>query len=144
MLESLDPLGNISLVLQIAILLLLILAVPYVKAKGTKKNFMKHGYLTVIALILHSILIAIVMIPSFTEGFGGFSELSIFDSFTVWSHAVLGTLAEVLGIVIVVLWASKPLKHMACMKLKKAMLPLFIIWVISIINGALIHLLGML
>ena len=62
---------------------------------------MGHGYATVAALILHTILIFLVMIPSFTEGFGELGELSLLNSFTVWSHAILGTAAEVLGIIII-------------------------------------------
>jgi hypothetical protein len=140
----LDPVGNISFVLQIVILFLLILGLPFVKGIGTKKNFMSHGYLTVLALVLHTVLIVIVMLPTFSSGFSDIGELSLFESFTVWSHAVLGTAAEVAGIVIVGFWFSKPLKNMACFKAKKLMMPVLIIWIISIINGALIHILGML
>jgi hypothetical protein len=141
---ELDPIGNVSLVLQIVILFLLIVGLPFVKGIGTKKNTVLHGYLTISALILHSALIVLVMLPSFSSGLGSISELSLFDSFTVWSHAILGTLAEIGGIVIVGFWFSKPLKNLACFKVKKLMIPVFIIWVIAIINGALIHILGML
>jgi hypothetical protein len=92
-------------------------------------------------LILHSILIFIVMIPVFGSGIGDLGELSSIAALTVWSHVILGTVAEILGIIVVGLWLSKPLSSMACLKMKKAMLPLFIIWIISIINGALIHIL---
>ncbi len=140
---ELDPIGNISLVLQIVILFLLILGLPFVKGIGTKKNFIRHGYLTVLALVLHTVLIVLVMLPTFSNGFGDIGGLSLFDSVTVWSHAILGTLAEVAGIVIIGFWFSKPLKNMACFKTKKLMLPVFIIWIISIINGTLIHILAM-
>lgn len=53
----LDPLGNISLVFQVVILFLLILGLPFVRGMGGEKNLMRHGYLTVLALILHTILI---------------------------------------------------------------------------------------
>jgi hypothetical protein len=141
---SLDPIGNISLVLQVVILFLLVLGFPLVKGVGVKKNLKMHGYLTVLALILHTILIIIVMIPTFSSGFGELGELSFLDAFNVWSHAILGTLAEILGFVIVGFWVSKSLSHRACVRMKKVMLPLFIIWAISLINGALIHILGML
>jgi hypothetical protein len=62
----------------------------------------------------------------------------------VLSHAILGSVAEVLGFVVVGLWVSKPLKNMACLKARKIMLPLFIIWTISLINGAIIHIFEML
>ena len=141
---ELDPIGNISLILQIVILFLLILGLPFAKGFATKKNLTTHGYLTILALVLHTILIAIVMIPSLREGLAEIGELSLFDSFTVWSHAILGTLAEVAGIIIIGFWFSKPLKNLSCYKVKKLMLPLFIIWIIAIINGTLIHILQML
>jgi hypothetical protein len=56
----------------------------------------------------------------------------------------LGSVAEVLAIIVVVLWLSKGPLQMACGRWKKWMMPLFIVWVISIVNGALIHILGML
>jgi hypothetical protein len=126
------------------ILFLLILGLPFVRGIGGKKNLMRHGYLTVLALVLHTLLIFIVMIPSFSGGFGELGELSFLNAFNVWSHAILGTAAEILGLIVVGFWLSKPLSNMACVRMKKIMLPLFIIWTISLINGALIHILGML
>jgi hypothetical protein len=84
------------------------------------------------------------MIPAFAEGIVEISNLPLLSTINVLSHAILGTIAEVLGFVIVGLWVSKPLKNMACLKAKRIMLPLFVIWTISLINGAIIHILGML
>lgn len=136
-----DPIGDISLILQVVILFLLILGLPFIKGVGVKRSYKTHGYLTILALILHSIIIFTVMVPAFGGGIGELGELSTVASVTVWSHVFLGTAAEILGIMVVGLWLSKPLSNMACLKMKKTMLPLFIIWTISIINGALIHLL---
>ena len=140
----LDPLGNVSLILQIVILFLLILGLPFAKGVGVKRNSMKHGYLTILALVLHSFLIFIVMVPTFSNGIGELSELSSTASLTVWSHVISGSLAEVLGIIVIGVWLSKPLSGMACLRMKKVMLPLFVIWTVSIVNGAIIHILGML
>ena len=135
-----DP-GVASLVLQVVVFFLLILGLPFVKAIGSKKNFMIHGYLTIFALILHIIGTFIVMIPSFGSGFGGLGELSFLSSFIFWSHVILGTVAPILGFIIVGFWVSKPLSNMACLKMKKAMMPLLIIWAISLVFGALVHIL---
>jgi hypothetical protein len=102
-----DP-GDVSLILQVVILFLLILGLPLAKGFGGKKNLMRHGYLTVLALILHSILIFVVMIPVFSSGFGELGQLSFLDAFNVWSHVFLGTAAEILGFIVVGFWASKP------------------------------------
>ena len=126
------------------ILFLLILGLPFVRGQNSKKNFKLHGYSTVAALVLHTIIILIVMIPSFTSGFNEFGELTLFNSITVWSHVVLGTIAEILGIVLVGAWLRRDSSKMACVQWKKWMVPTFIIWTISIINGALVPILGML
>lgn len=83
------------------------------------------------------------MIPSFASGLLELSGLSAFDIFTIVSHGILGTLAEILGLVIVGFWLSKGPKKMACWKWRRWMAPTFIIWIISVVNGALVHVLGM-
>lgn len=139
----LDPVGNMVLSLQIVILFLLILGLPFVKGKDSKKNVTRHGYLTALALILHTVLILVVMIPSFTTNFQAIGELSILESVDVWSHAVLGTAAEISGVVLVVGWMFKSPSKMTCAKRKAWMMPVFAIWTASLVNGALIHILGM-
>lgn len=115
-----------------------------VKGFGGKKNLMRHGYLTVLALVLHTILIFSVMILSFGSGLEEVGNLVFFNAFVVWSHVVSGTAAEILGFIVVGFWLSKPLSNMACTRVKKIMLPLFIVWTLSVINGALIHILDIL
>jgi len=141
---ALDPVGNVSFALQIVILFLLVLGLPFFRGGAKEKNWIWHGYSTVAALVLHTILIFIVMVPSFASGLDELSGVSAFDSVTVWSHIVLGTTAEVLGIIIVALWLAKGPKKLGCYRYRRWMAPLFVIWVISIVNGALIHILGML
>lgn len=140
----LDPIGNITLSLQVAIMFLLILGLPFVRGTSGKKNLTRHGYLTVLALILHTLLIFIVMIPRFADGLSDMGNLSILSAIDVWSHVVLGTAAEVLGIIIIAFWLSKPPTMMRCAKMRRWMLPTFIVWMISLINGTLIHILGLL
>ena len=145
---ALDPVGNVSLVFNVVILFLLILGLPLIrganKGVNAKRNFIRHGYLTLIALVLETALIFVVMIPSFLSGAGELSGLSIFDSVNVWSHLVLGTLAEVLAIIIIVPWLYKHPSKMACGRMMKWMMPTFIIWTIVVATGTLIHVLGML
>jgi len=141
---ALDPVGNVSLILQIVILFLLVLGLPLVRGATNKQNLMRHGYFTVAALGLHTILIFVVMVPSFNGGLGELGGLSVFYSLTVWSHIVFGTAAEILAIIIIAPWLYKHPSRMVCARTKKWMWPTFIIWVIAIVNGTLIHILGML
>ena len=140
----LDPVGNISLSLQVVILFLLIIGLPSVKGRNENKIATRHGYLTLLALILHTILIFIVMIPPFTKGLPDISSLPPLYIFNIFSHVILGTVAEVLGLVLVGYWLLGSPNKMRCMKLKRWMMPIFIIWIISLINGALVHIVGML
>jgi hypothetical protein len=73
-----------------------------------------HGYLIIDALVLHTILILKVIVPSFTGNFGEVGELAAIASLTVWSHVVLGIIAEVLGITLIGAWLSKPRSKMIC------------------------------
>ena len=141
---ALDPIGNVSLALQIVILFLLVLGLPFFRGPSSRKNFMLHGYSTVIALVLHTILIFLVMVPTFTNGLSELAGLSLFDSETVWSHIVLGTAAEALGFMLVAVWLRGGPSKLGCAKWRKWMTLIFVVWVISIINGTLIHILGML
>jgi hypothetical protein len=139
----LDPVGNTSLALQVIILFLLVLGLPLSKEKITPKSLLRHGYFTVAALVLHTILIFVVMVPSLGDGLGSLGSLSLWEALIVWSHVVLGAMAEIIGIIIIVPWVRSPRK-MGCARRKPWMTPLFIIWVVSVINGALLHILGIL
>jgi prepilin signal peptidase PulO-like enzyme (type II secretory pathway) len=140
----LDPIGNISLSLQVVILFLLILGLPSIRGSDGNRNASQHGYLTILALVIHTVLIVIVMVPTFVNGIPDIGALPPLYMFNVVSHIVLGTLAEVLGLVVVGYWLLKSPKKMMCFKMRRWMTPIFIVWVISLINGALVHIFGML
>ena len=140
---GLDLVGNVTLALQVVILFLLVLGLPFVKGSGGKKNFVRHGYSTALAVVLHSVLIFGIMVPSFLGGWGDFGALSYLDALNVFSHVVLGTVAEVLGVFLVVAWLREGPAVMACGRWRRWMMPTFVIWVVSLVGGALIHILGM-
>jgi len=110
------------------IFLLLILGLPFVKGIGNKKNFAIHGYLTILALVLHIFLIFVIMIPSVGGGFRILVGLPVFYAFLFWVHVAFGTVAAVLGFVVIGFWVSRPLSKMGCMRIRKAMIPLFLIY----------------
>ena len=141
--EITDP-GSISLALQVAILFLLIIGLPFVKGKDSKNNAKRHGYSTLAAIVLHTVLIFGVMVPSFGSNLEEIAGFSLVEAFTVWSHVVLGALAEVLAVGLVASWLLKSPSKMTCYRTKAWMTPIFIIWAISLVNGALLHILGIL
>ena len=137
-------LGSISLALQVIILFLLIIGLPFVKGKDSKNNAKRHGYSTLAAVVLHTILIFGVMVPSYSSNLEAIAGFSVVESITVWSHVVLGSLAEVLAVGLVAAWLLKSPSKMTCYKTRRWMTPIFIIWAISLVNGALLHILGIL
>jgi hypothetical protein len=81
------------------------------------------------------------MVPSLGGGVGGLTRLSFLDASLFWSHVILGTAALILGFTIIGVWVSKPLSNTECLRVKRVMAPLLIIWAISLINGSLVHIL---
>jgi hypothetical protein len=136
-----DP-GNVALIFQIIVLFLLLAGVMPPRPRGEKKRLIRHGYLTTIAVVLHTIIILIVMVPSFFSSFEAVEELSILQSLAVWLHAISGITAEILGVMLVALWMFKPPSQMTCAKRKWLMMPTFVIWTFSLILGAVIHITG--
>jgi hypothetical protein len=138
---ALDLAGNITLILSIASMFLLILGIPLVRDLKNAENFRRHGYFTIVALAIETILVFIVMIPSFTKNFDAILSLSPLSAVDTWLHLGLGIVAEVAGFVYVVMWLAFSPSTMRCIRFRKYMMPTFIIWIISVISGALIHLL---
>jgi len=132
-------LGGISLAIQVVILFLLILGVPFVKGVGGKKNYLVHGYVTVLAVIMHTIVIFYVMVPTFSSDLGLFSGFSFVNLIISFSHIIFGAAAEVLGVIIVGHWLAKSPSKLACFKMRRLMLPLFIVWTLSVVTGAIVY-----
>ncbi|MGD0450145.1 MAG: hypothetical protein ABSA79_03690 [Candidatus Bathyarchaeia archaeon] len=130
--------------LSVVAVFLLVLGLPLVKGIDTKKNLTRHGILTIVALGLQTVLIFVIMVPSFVDHFGEIVSLQPTFSINIWLHVVLGSLALISGFFYVGLWLSLYSSGLRCARAKKYMMPTLIIWIIAIINGALIFLLGML
>lgn len=137
-------LGGISLAFQVIILFLLVLGLPFVRGVSGRKNLAIHGYVTVLAVILHTIIIFVVMIPSALTDFASLATLSIPGQILALSHAILASITEVLAIAVIGIWLLKSPSKMACLRYRKLMLPLFIIWALSIVTGAVGYFFGIL
>ncbi|HUK85116.1 MAG TPA: hypothetical protein VLU95_04565 [Candidatus Acidoferrum sp.] len=104
---------------------------------------MKHGYLTIAAMLLQTILVFVVMVPGVLRGSGAILSLSPEYAVNTWLHFGLGIVAMVLGFWFVGLWVFFSHLKMQCLVVKRYMMPALIIWIIAIATGALIHLLQM-
>jgi len=94
--------------------------------------------------MLHTILIFGVMIPSLISNPSVIANFSPIALTAVFSHVILGVLAEVLAVGLVASWLLRSPSKMTCYRTKAWMTPVFIIWAISLVSGALIQILGIL
>jgi hypothetical protein len=129
----------VFLILQAVFLFMLVLGLPLSKGEGNKKTFIRHGYLTIAALALHTVSVIIIMIYLAVNGLLTLADLPLLNVITVILHSILGTAALALGFIIVGFWVSKPLRNMNCYKAKRLMLPTLIIWTISLILGYIVY-----
>jgi hypothetical protein len=121
---------DITLLTQIGILILLLWG--FYEVKG--KRFMKHGYIMSGAIILHSVTILLVMIPSFILHFQLLFDASVGVIIT-WVHVLVGSVTLVLGGYLLRVWRFRRSSPRACMQRRWMMIPLFIFWTISLVFG---------
>ncbi len=135
--------GDLGLIIQIVIFFILILGLPLTKsAPKETKNLVRHGYLTIFALILHTIIVIVAMILFSLDGYSELLSSPPLSLAATLTHIILGVAALVLGYVVVSFWISKPLNELRCYRAKKLMLPLIVIWGLSLVIGAIVHLVG--
>jgi len=138
-----DVWGNVIVFFQVAIIFLLLLGLPIEKGVAAKmRNLKIHGYCTVMAVVLHTPLTFLVMVPAYYSELANMSSTSLFAASLVWCYVLVGFAVEVLSFWVVWVWLSRPLSDMACRRMKKVMLPLFIVWEISAFIGVLIQIRG--
>lgn len=93
--------SDVSLLLQMIILILLIWGVKLGKEK-TEKSLRRHGMVMTLVVTLNAIGIVFVMAPSFVGYFAiPLTKLSTFGVVSTVLHAFFGGLAEVFGIAFV-------------------------------------------
>jgi uncharacterized membrane protein YozB (DUF420 family) len=124
--------ADANLLFQIAVFLVLAAGLLMAKAKRSFKN---HGSIMGTALGLHTISILIVMVPSMLASRGLFEDLFAGLALVVLSHAILGSLVEILGIYVVGMWAVNRAYVRACSKRKRTMQAMLLLWLIELLMG---------
>jgi len=130
--------ADANLVFQIVIFLFL--AVGFLMAKA-KRSFQNHGLIMGVAVGLHTVAILIVMVPSLAASRGLFADLFASLTLVVLSHAIIGSLVEVLGIYLVGTWAANRKNEQACYKRKTAMRATVMLWLVELIIGVYTYIL---
>lgn len=126
--------SDLNLLLQIFIFILLVGGVIIAKFR---RGFTRHGTVMGIAVVLNTISIVVVMIPSVLSFRGLFSAPFSDAALIVVSHAVIGTLVEILGIWLVVVWVINEIK--ACAKKKNTMRATVLLWLIELFMGIYVY-----
>jgi len=133
-----ESIGNVSLVLNIVALVLV--AVGVVGCRGAKKALMRHGYLSILGFAIKLGTVFAVMMPALFVEMPELLEFSPLPLGLVVLKVVLGIGGDVMGFVCIVPWFLKPMERMNCSRVKRWMLPTFIVWTVSIILGIILHL----
>lgn len=132
-----EILALFSLVLQILAFLLIVVAMG-LKAR---RKLRLHGIGMLAAVMLHTVTMLVVMVPSFSIGLIPYISENPLNSISVISmvHGITGLLAWLLGLWIVSTWHLSP-SLQNCTRKKGAMRATLVLWLIALILGFLIYL----
>ena len=106
--------------------------------KRMRKHLL-HGATMLVSVALNAASFLLIMGPSLLN-LREFITLYTFDQLALAAmiHAALGTVAEALGIYIVVLWLLKPTIQ-RCIRRKKLMRRTFVLWVSALVIGIILN-----
>jgi len=128
-------LADLSLLLQVAILLVLLASLRL----KFRRSYLKHGISMGLAVVLHTVSIFAVMVPSLLASGGLFGDLLNRLALVVLSHAALGSLVEVLGLYLLIVLALNRGFSKACFKNKMIMRVTLVLWVVELIVGVYVY-----
>jgi uncharacterized membrane protein YozB (DUF420 family) len=128
--------ADLNLLFQIAIFIFLAAGVSIAKFR---RKFIQHGTTMAIALVLNTISIAVVMIPSL-QGFRGVLSMPFTQlAFIVVVHAAAGALVEILGVWLVGTWAFQRHEIKACAKKRSLMRATVFLWLVELLLGIYVY-----
>lgn len=122
---------DINLILQITTILIVVISLVY----KNRLKFKMHGALMGIAVIVHAISFFAVMGPSLSSASEYFTSSSDLGVITMWIHAIPGTIAMFLGILLVASWVLQPSNLATCARRKRLMDITSLFWIVSLIFG---------
>jgi len=133
--------GDISLVANI--LSLFLVGVGVVGRRGSKKDLMRHGYLSILGFAIKLTTVFAVMIPPlFSEFLAEPQEFSLFQTSFLGFKIALGIAGTIMGFICIVPWLLHRCDESSCLRLKRWMWPTLAVWTLSVILGSAIHLGG--
>ena len=123
---------GLNMLAQLVITGVLFASILYAK----RREFRLHGLVIAVAVVLNSLSILVVMVPSALRIFSG----ATLNSFTlaVGFHVVLGTVTQLAAIYIVWGWRLRKPGE-SCFRLGGRMRPLSGLWAAMFVLGALVY-----
>jgi uncharacterized membrane protein YozB (DUF420 family) len=104
-----------------------------------RKKYMIHGIIMVCSIVLHTISALVIVFPSLLSLDGVLSDLSTRLSLLVVTHAVVGSIVEILGVFLVAAWISNRTKVDNCFKRKRVMEATIVLWVLEFALGVYVY-----
>jgi uncharacterized membrane protein YozB (DUF420 family) len=132
------PLSDLSLILQAIIFSFLALAV-YARLKH---SYMKHAILMGSGIVLHTVTIVTIMVPSLLsmehDGVHLLTNLTDFALLTI-AHAAIGSLVELLGVWLVATWLFNTAGVEKCFRRRNVMRVTIALWLTELILGIYVY-----
>jgi uncharacterized membrane protein YozB (DUF420 family) len=128
----LSDLNMIFQLLVVAVLFLALLAMA-------RRRYVVHGVMMGSAVALHTISIFMIMVPTLRSLDGVLTDLSTRLSFVVVVHSIVGSVVEILGVLLVVLWVGNRVSMAGCFRRKRVMEATIFLWILEILLGFYVY-----
>jgi uncharacterized membrane protein YozB (DUF420 family) len=128
-------LSDLNLIFQVVIAALLVLAL----LANVGRKYRIHGVIMGCCLALNTISIFAIMVPSLLRLDGLISGLSTRLSLLVMTHAVVGSVVEILGALLVVAWVFNGTRVDNCFRRKYLMVAVMILWMLELVLGVYVY-----
>jgi uncharacterized membrane protein YozB (DUF420 family) len=129
----------LNLILQVVILAILGLAI----VARLKHSFVKHALMMGSAIVLHTFAIFAIMIPSLlsmeSSPAGLLKDLLTRLALITVTHAIVGSLVEIIGVLLVALWLFNRSKVDKCFKRKNIMRVTIALWLTELVLGFFVY-----
>jgi len=128
-------LSDLNLIVQFVIAAFLVLALLAI----VRRKYVIHGIIMGCCVALNTISIFAIMIPSLLRLDGLINGLSTRLSLLVVTHAVLGSIVETLGVLLVVAWVFNGTRIDNCFRRKYPMEAAIMLWIAELVIGVYVY-----
>ena len=128
-------LSDLNLIFQAVIAALLVLAL----LANAGRKYRVHGVIMGCCIALNTISIFAIMVPSLLRLNGLINGLSTRLSLLVVTHAVVGSVVEILGALLVVAWVFNGTRVDNCFRRKDLMVAVMILWILELVLGVYVY-----